>query len=306
VLFLTVFWNVVTPVFLVAALGVVLQRTVVVDPRSLSRAVFYVFSPCLAFAGLYTMHLDGDSVVDMVLLALLMAGFMALAGIVISYLRGHGRLRTSATVLTLMANNNGNYGLPLNEFAFGLPGLQFALLYFVLNAVLNNTVGVYVASAGQASAGQALRNVSRTPLVYATLLALVWNRMQWPIPGPIMKAISLSADAAVPVMLLILGIHLGRLGRNLHWRQILWVTMTKLLVAPVAAWVIAGWLGMTGLERAVGVVQASMPTAVLTTVLSTEFDCEPEYVAEIVFATTLASVVTLTTVVTLLKGWLSV
>ncbi len=300
-LFLTVLWNVVLPIFLVASLGILLQRKLGLEPQPLSRAVFYVFSPCLAFSGLYSLHLNGDGIGDALLLAFSISAFALLAGFMVSRLGHFSRLHTSATLLVLLNSNTGNYGLPLNQFAFGAAGFNIAILYFVVNSTLANSVGVYIASAGRASPMQALRNVSRTPLVYATVLALIFNRQGWSVPAPIYKAISLSAQAAVPVMLIILGIHLGRLGTHVRWLHTLPVVILKLTLAPLLAWTISGLLGMSGVSRAVGIVQLSMPTAVMSTVLSTEFDCEPEYVAEVVFVTTVVSILTLTVLVSLLK-----
>ncbi len=303
-LFLNVLWNVVLPVFLVAALGIALQRVVGLSARPLSQATFYVFSPCLAFATLYRLDLNGDGLWAAVGFALTIALVMGVIGLAISRVFRFSRTVTSATLLTLINSNTGNYGLPLNQFAFGQAGLQIAILYYVMNATLANSVGVYIASAGRASAREALRNVSRTPLVYATVLALLGNALHWPVPQPVFKAISLAGQAAVPVMLIILGINLGRLGTRVHWKRTVPVTAVKLLAGPVLAWFLSGWMGMTGLARAVAIVQASTPTAVMSTVLSTEFDCEPEYVAEIVFVTTVASIATLTTVVALVKGYI--
>lgn len=302
-LFLNVLWQVVLPVFLVAGLGIALQRGVGLNARALSQATFYVFSPCLAFATLYRLNLHGDGLTSAVLFALAMAALMGLFGFLLSRGLRYSRTVTSATMLTLINSNTGNYGLPLNQFAFGQAGLQIAVLYYVMNATLANSVGVYIASAGRANVTQALRNVARAPLVYATFVALVANAMRWPIPEPVFKAISLSGQAAVPVMLIILGINLGRLGRDVHWTRTMPVTLIKLVIGPALAWLLSGWIGLSGLARAVAIVQASTPTAVMSTVLSTEFDCEPEYVAEIVFVTTVVSIVTLTTVVALVKGY---
>ncbi len=302
-LYLSVLWQVVLPVFLVAGLGVALQRGIGLNARALSQATFYVFSPCLAFATLYKLNLHGDGLVSAILFALTMAALMGLIGLVLARSLGYSRTVTSATLLTLINSNTGNYGLPLNQFAFGQAGLQIAVLYYVMNATLANSVGVYIASAGRANVRQALRNVARAPLVYATFVALLANAMRWPIPDPVFKAVSLSGQAAVPVMLIILGINLGRLGTHVHWSRTMPVTFVKLGVGPVLAWLLSGWMGMAGLARAVAIVQASTPTAVMSTVLSTEFDCEPEYVAEIVFVTTVVSIITLTTVVALVKGY---
>ncbi len=303
-LFLHVLWDVVLPIFIVAGAGVLLQRVVHLEPQPLSRAVFYVFSPALAFTGLYSLRVGGEGLLQALALAGSIALVMLLAGLLLARLGRFSRVHRSATLLTLLNSNTGNYGLPLNQFAFGEVGLQFAILFFVLNAVLANSVGVYIASSGRATPGEAVRNVLKTPLVYATVLALLANFFRWPIPSPLYKALSLSGQAAVPVLLVVLGIQLGRLGRNIHWRDALPVTVLKLIVAPVLAWILSGILGMSEVFRAVAVVQSSMPAAVMTTVLSTEFDCEPEYVAEIVFVTTAVSVVTLTVLVSFLSMWL--
>ncbi len=298
---LPVLWNVVLPVFLVVGMGVVLQRLVGFDISGLSRPVFYIFSPCLAFASLYTLDLHAMHPLRSVVFALLVALFMGMLGIFLARVSGHSRSMRSAAVLTLINNNTGNYGLPLNQFAFGVPGLQIAVLYFVINSTLANSVGVYIVSAGRARPTEALRNVLKTPLVYATLLALLANGFHITIPAPLFKAISLSGDAAVPTMLIILGYHLGHLGTQIHWRRTLPISLIKLIIGPLVAWGISIFMGFNGLMQAVSIVQSSVPTAVMSTVLATEFDCEPEFVAEVVFTTTVLSLVTLTTVLTLVK-----
>jgi malate permease and related proteins len=42
------------------------------------------------------------------------------------------------------------------------------------------------------------------------------------------------------------------------------------------------------------VIQSAMPSAVLTTVLATEYDTEPSFVTSVVFVTTILSPLTLT------------
>jgi len=44
-----VLWQVLAPILLTAGVGYVLARKVGLSPQGLSRAAFYVFSPCLLF-----------------------------------------------------------------------------------------------------------------------------------------------------------------------------------------------------------------------------------------------------------------
>jgi hypothetical protein len=55
------------------------------------------------------------------------------------------------------------------------------------------------------------------------------------------------------------------------------------------------WIfGLTGTAYQAGVAQSSMPTAVVMTILATEYDVEPSFVSSAVFTSTLLSPLTVT------------
>jgi predicted permease len=62
----------------------------------------------------------------------------------------------------------------------------------------------------------------------------------------------------------------------------------------------SGFVGLTGLTQSVVVLETAMPTAVISTILATEFETDSSFAALCVLVTTLASVFTLT----LLLNWL--
>jgi len=63
---------------------------------------------------------------------------------------------------------------------------------------------------------------------------------------------------------------------------------------------VAQALGLTGPALQASLVQASMPAAVVTTVIALEYDLEPSFVTSVVIVTTALSPFTLT----LLIAWL--
>jgi len=67
----------------------------------------------------------------------------------------------------------------------------------------------------------------------------------------------------------------------------------RLVGAPLLAVAMTDVLRMEGLMRAVSIVQWSVPTAITTIVLALQYDCQPRYVARVILATTLLSVVTI-------------
>ena len=64
--------------------------------------------------------------------------------------------------------------------------------------------------------------------------------------------------------------------------------------------ILAPFFGLTGMAFKAGVVESSMPTAVLATILATEYDAEPAFVTSAVFISTLLSPLTLTPLLLLL------
>jgi predicted permease len=61
-----------------------------------------------------------------------------------------------------------------------------------------------------------------------------------------------------------------------------------------------GWFALPKLEASVGILQASMPTAVLVSIIALENDLLPEFVTTTVLFNNLASVVSLAAVLVLL------
>ncbi|MGB5049088.1 MAG: AEC family transporter, partial [Caldilineaceae bacterium] len=68
----------------------------------------------------------------------------------------------------------------------------------------------------------------------------------------------------------------------------------RLLGGPLLALLLVIPFGLTGLERGAGILQASMPSAVLASIIALEHDLLPDFVTPTVLLSTLLSLVTLT------------
>jgi predicted permease len=146
-----------------------------------------------------------------------------------------------------------------------------------------------------------LARLVRVPAVYAVVLAVIVYSAQVPIPAPLMRAIDLAAAGAIPAMIVILGMNIARLQSLSTLRLTLPAVTLRLIGGAVVAALVAGLIGLSGLGRSISIIEASTPTAVLTTVLATEFDMEPGAVTSVVVLSTLASPITLALVINLLR-----
>jgi predicted permease len=297
--------NTVLPVFLIIGLAALAQTRLQLNVRTLSQIAFYLFSPALVFDSLTTSGVGGPEFGQIAAVLLLTTAILWALGIFVARLLRLQGPTQAAFLVAILIMNAGNYGLSINLFAYGPEGLARASLYFTVNALLGASLGVYLSARGRASGWLALRRVAGVPLVYAAALGLAFTLGHWTVPEPLAKAIHLLGQASVPTMLLVLGVRLAETFRSrqstLHLPALGAVVVIRLLVAPALTWVVAGPLGLQGLVRDVTVVESAMPTAVISTILATEFDSDPPFAALCVLATTLSSVVTLTILLNLLS-----
>jgi predicted permease len=301
---MTVLLNVVLPVFLVAGVAALAQSRLRFNIQTLSRAVFYLFAPALVFDSLATSDVSGAELGQITAVLLLTtAALWALGAIVGRLLRLEGPTQ-AAFLAAIVLMNAGNYGLSIDLFAFGQAGLARATLFFAGSAVLSSSLGVYLTARGRVSTPYALRRVASVPLAYAAAVGLVVNLAHLTVPEPLQKGVHLLGQASVPTMLTVLGVNLAETVRSqrrmVHLPALGAVTAFRLIVAPALAWLFAGALGLQGLTRHVVVLESAMPTAVITTILATEFESDPPFSALCVLATTLVSLPT----ITILLNWL--
>jgi malate permease and related proteins len=300
-LLLSIFANDVLPIFVVASVGFALARFLGTDVRTLSRITFNALSPCLVFHLIVTSSLRADDFARMTALGLFTVLGIGLVARLATLALRLDRPLAAAFLIVVMFSNSGNYGLPVVLFAFGDRALAQASIYFVVNAVLTYTVGVFLASAGRRSALDAMTGVLRVPAVYGVLAAAVVTGMGIHVPLAVMRPIDLLSGAALPSMILVLGMQLERGGRPPRPALVGLAVLLSLVVTPLLALAASHVLGLEGAARQAAIVQAGMPSAVLTTILALEFDVAPAFVTACVTVSTLASPITVTLLIAALK-----
>ncbi len=288
------FANNILPIILLSGAGFALGKLLQIDPRSLGRVVFYIFSPVLIFNLLLQNHLkftEAAIVIAFVLCFLLTMGLLTLlAGIVLKL----ERPALVAILITTMFANTGNYGLPLVSFAFGEQALSYAGIYFITTTLLFYTFGVFVASLGHMNFREAILGLFKIPTLYAVLLAVLINMWDIQIPVPVARAVELAANGTIPLMLILLGVQLTQVGFDGSQRALQLSVSFRLILAPLMALLFAALFGLQGFSRQASVTEASMPSMVSATVLATEYNLDFKLVTAVVFISTLLSPLTLT------------
>lgn len=289
------------PIFIVAAFGYALQRWIGVEKKPLSTIVLNVLSPCLVFSSLVGSQLPGDELVSLALFTVINVLLMGAVAYVAARLLRLGRTQTIALLVMVMFVNGGNYGLTLNQLRYGDPGLARAVVYYTTSTVMLYTLGIFISSMGEMPWREALARLIKFPAVYAAVSAVVVYSFHIAIPAPLLRGIEVAGAGAIPVMLLVLGMQLADLRTVASWRLAVPTLIIRLVGGPLLGVLVATLLGLTGLGRATSIIEASMPPAVFTIILATEFELDPPAVTSIVLVSTLLSPLTIATAITLLN-----
>ncbi len=295
-----VFVDILLPIGVLVAAGVLFSRILKPAVEPLSQFALFVATPALVFHALVRSPIPAGQAVRVGVLVLLYTGMLwALAEGVARLLRLEPALRRAFALVTVTMNV-GNYGLPLVRFAFGPEAEPFSVLVFVLFNVPLCTWAIWVVAGGGISSLSGLGATAKIPIFHATLLALFLGALGWGVPAPLAKGIGLLGQAAIPVLLVILGMQLDRTRIETFGPSLLAAVAIRLAISPFLAWGLCTYLGFQGLERNVVVLQTATPSAVLTLLYALRFGCEPRWVASCIFLSTVLSAFSLSVVLTAL------
>ena len=310
----TIFLSSVGPIVAIAGVGYVLARVKEVDPEPLNTVIILVLAPALILHSLAVTELSPGTLFE------LAAGVFLFTTTMWAITELYGRWADvkepmlSALVLAAIFSNSGNLGIPVSDFAFGEVGRQSAVLFLSVQSVLVYTLGVYIASRSGGTAGLVrLKRVFSIPLIYAVLLALILRTFDVvpPAQGMAMQTLKLIGNAAIPVMLLVLGIQLAHSDTRIAISKTYAGIILKLAVAPLIGLGVVFALGFTNpVVARVFVLETAMPAAVTPVILVVEFATETpgqrvtgsEFISACVLVTTLLSIPLLTLLILILQS----
>lgn len=296
-----IFIDNIMPIMVIAGLGYWVGNKFRLSPQPIGTLIFNILSPALVFISLYRSDLDGG---EFLRLALATISFQVLISIVaysVMRLQNASKVERANVMISSFCLNAGNFGLSLISFAFTPDVFSRAVVIMVSGTIVNYSLGVYIASAGRASPLEAASNVLRTPAIYAFVVAFALKGLGLMLPLSLERSVELLSEAAIPMMLLMLGLQLGQVSKRARPAYVGSGVAIKLLFAPVLAVGLALIFGLSGPGWTAFIVQMSMPTAVVTIIFATEFNLDRDLALNLIIATTLLSPIPLALLILLLR-----
>ncbi|WP_445490964.1 AEC family transporter [Niallia sp. 03133] len=297
------FFVVLLPIFFIFGVGFVGQKILTIDTKPISTMSVYLMSPLLAFSVFVETDFNNAYLMMSIFALVLVFGIIAIIYLV-GWARGYTNKKICGMVLSSAFMNNGNYGTPLVLFAFGVPALHYAVILMVIQQMIMATVGIYFAAKGSTEGGSSrgtFKKVIRVPIMYGALLGIIFRFLHIPISGTMLDAIKLVGNAAIPTVMLVLGMELAKISlKNIQIQPLSFALVLRLVISPLIAWGMTMVLPVDDLVKQLMIVLAAMPSAANTTMYALQYGTEPDFVSSATLVSTLASLITLPIVLSLL------
>ena len=313
------------PIFAVIALGMILRRSGFLNheiTQGFNRFAYYFALPMFLFYKLGSAQMDlmvffsdefewkatvGAGMVVSYMLTLLAATLLTafLAWLFCKPL-GVGFGSQGAFIQACFRGNLAFIGLPLIMFAiFDFPverktEIEAAMLVAITPIlILYNVLSVAVLAVfnketdSEFSWTYVLKNIATNPLLWASVLGVVFQAAGWTIPTSVERTCAVVGASAFPMALLGIGSQLISISISGNWILPLVSSVVKSVLCPLIGWAVATSLGLSGVELKVILIMCASPTAVSSYVLADQMNGDGDLAAGSVVIGTACSLLTL-------------
>lgn len=301
--------NIVCPVFLLIALGWFLKKRGIMTAEFCSKATTLVFYWALP-ASLMKQVADSDiadifSLKFTVYAVLSVIGVFAAAWILAETLL-RDKSQVSASVHGAFRSNFAYVGLPIITMITGKETLTAAIMIITFVLPMYNILAIpmfnhYNAGGKQMTVKQQLISIIKNPMIIGVFLGLPFSLFHLPMPVILGTTLTNLGRIASPLGLLLIGATLRMDALSRKWQGIVLSSVIKVLISPVACTLLAIPLRFSMEELATIYVLHAVPSAVNSYIMTAKMGGDEETGAGIVMLTSLASVVTMTLGIFLLK-----
>lgn len=304
--------------FGLVAVGQLLRATAIVPATAsdvLGRVIVHVTMPALIVVILARARYDAALLPA--LLATTVALLVALAlGVLLLRALGGSRQSQGAAGLVASFSNTGFLGLPFILALF--PAAPAAATTAVIidtvdTTILLLTLGVAVAGAMAGERApvptplvprifRKLRTLLRQPMLVAVMIGLGLAAADVALPALLAGPLTQIGQATPTLAFLTIGLGLDLRSLRGLARPLAGIAAIKLVVSPAIAGLVLFALGVRGEIAQAAVLEAAMPTAVVSAIIAASSGCDARLASAAAVVTTLLALLTLPLVVMILRA----
>ena len=271
------------------------------DIDTFNKIVMYILMQCMIFHAIYTADLSQIPKLGILPFIILASSFVT--GIVSYFILKQLKfddVTLWSVLVTVMIANTAFMGYPVTLGIYGNAGFlraifcdmatlcTFLLLSFVLILRFGGTVKT------------AVRKIALFPPLWAVVLGVGFNILGIPIGPVVDNTVNYRGQGAIPLIMIALGLSINFEALSRSRSMIVFTSIMKLALFPFVAFLIASWLGLVNLEHSVSIVEAAMPSGMMSLLLAITYKLDYELTSDCILINTVISLITLPVIIMLL------
>ena len=291
--------NAVLPMCLVMALGYGTRRLGWLRREEIStinKIAFRIFLPCLLYYNIYCSDLSGSF--DPLLMAYAVGGVLLTFGLALGYTLLTEKLpeRRGVLIQGMFRSNYVIMGIPVATALLGADQLGTVSILIAVIVPLFNMLAVVVLEVFRGQKPKPLHflgQIAKNPLVIGSVLGILTLVAGIRLPHILEQTIHSVSAIASPLQLFLLGAFFQFSGLKTYRRELVTVSIAKLIVSPGLFLGLGALLGFRGVAFVSLIGIFASPTAVNSFTMAQQMGGDAELAGDIVVTTSAASILTM-------------
>lgn len=291
--------NAVLPMCLVMALGYGTRRLGWLRREEIStinKIAFRIFLPCLLYYNIYCSDLSGSF--DPLLMTYAVGGVLLTFGLALGYTLLTEKLpeRRGVLIQGMFRSNYVIMGIPVATALLGADQLGTVSILIAVIVPLFNMLAVVVLEVFRGQKPKPLHilgQIAKNPLVIGSVLGILTLVAGIRLPHILEQTIQSDSAIASPLQLFLLGAFFQFSGLKTYRRELVTVSIAKLIVSPGLFLGLGALLGFRGVAFVSLIGIFASPTAVNSFTMAQQMGGAAELAGDIVVTTSAASILTM-------------
>jgi predicted permease len=291
-------WSLQGQLFLLLVVGAVVRKMNLIDEggkAALTNLVLHVTLPCSILLS-FMMEVDHSLLSHLLIVFLISVGVQVFSFILSKlHYRNVEESRQSVLRYGLLVSNSGFMGLPIVGLLFGPLGYVYASIYLIPQRVMMWSAGLALFGDPNQSFGDRMKKVAIHPCMVAVYLGFLLMFTSLALPSFVTKTLASLGNSTTALSMLLIGTLLAEPGQDLFRidRNLIHFTFLRLLVIPLAAFLVCRMIGIDPIITGVGVILFAMPGGSTTAILASKYGSDAAYASKLVIFSTALSLLSI-------------
>ena len=271
------------------------------DINPLNKIVMNILLPCMIFSALYSSDLSLIPKLGILPFVILISSFVTgLVSFLILKKLGYDDKKLWSVLVTVMIANTAFMGYPVNLGIFGHEGFLRAIFCDIATMCIFLILSFVLVIKFGGTVKKAVRKIALFPPLWAIVFGLGLNILNVPI-GPVLNnTVNYLGNGAIPLIMISLGLSIDLAGLSRSTSMVAFTSIMKLLFFPAIAFIVVLFLGLSDLQYTVAIVEAAMPSGMLSLVLAITYNLDYQLTSDCILINTVISLITLPVIIMIL------